>query len=334
LLLAAQGTDTLIEGLPALRAAVAALPLGTLELGERWSRDLWGMGLRRIGDLLRLPRSGLAERLGPVPVRRLARILGEEPDPRLPFRPPPRFTSRLELPAEVVAAEALGFAGRRLLLELGGYLVGRGGGVQRLEWRLRHPRLPATRFTLGLARPERDPQRLQELLRERLSRLVLVEPVREIALLARDIQPMPPQPWGLFPEQTHAQQETAQRFLDRLVARLGREVVRGLGLVPDHRPERAWTYAEPGSGAGGRGRFLRPLWLLPTPAPLEDREGWPYHQGRLELEGERERIETGWWDGEAVARDYFVAITPQGERLWIFRERQGERRWFLHGLFG
>jgi protein ImuB len=48
---------------------------------------------------------------------------------------------------------------------------------------------------------------------------------------------------------------------------------------------------------------------------------------------ERERIETGWWDGFEVARDYFVATTAKGERLWIYRELRGSRGWFLHGLF-
>ena len=47
-----------------------------------------------------------------------------------------------------------------------------------------------------------------------------------------------------------------------------------------------------------------------------------------------ERIESGWWDGEDVQRDYFVAEDRSGLRLWVFRERAGERRWFLHGIFG
>ncbi len=334
LLLAAQGNEALIETRQALRSAVAALPLGVLDLGERWSRDLWAMGLRRVADLLRLPHSGLAERLGPTEVGRLGRILGEEPDPRLPFQPPPRFASRLELPAEVVTAEALGFAGRRLLRELGGYLLGRGAGVQRLEWRLRHPHRPPTRFSLGLARPERDPEGFELLLRERLTRLVLAEPVREIALLARRLQPLTPGTQELFPGGMGPQQDSTQRLLDRLAARLGQDRVRGLVLVPDHRPERAWDYAEPGSGRGGSGRAHRPLWLLPTPLPLEVQDGWPYYQGRLELVGERERIEAGWWDGAGVARDYFLALSPQGDHLWLFREHRGEASWFLQGLFG
>jgi protein ImuB len=54
----------------------------------------------------------------------------------------------------------------------------------------------------------------------------------------------------------------------------------------------------------------------------------------LRLLGEPERIETGWWDGGDIARDYYTAIDLHGVRLWIFRERAAPHRWFLHGVFG
>jgi protein ImuB len=46
-----------------------------------------------------------------------------------------------------------------------------------------------------------------------------------------------------------------------------------------------------------------------------------------------ERIEDGWWEGWAL-RDYFVAQDNTGVRYWLFRERYGQWRWFLHGVFG
>jgi protein ImuB len=46
-----------------------------------------------------------------------------------------------------------------------------------------------------------------------------------------------------------------------------------------------------------------------------------------------ERIQSGWWDGGAVARDYYVARAADGARWWIFRECEAPRRWFLHGCF-
>ena len=52
-----------------------------------------------------------------------------------------------------------------------------------------------------------------------------------------------------------------------------------------------------------------------------------------DLLGGPERVETGWWDGEEVQRDYYQAVDARGSRLWIFRERLAPHRWFLHGVF-
>jgi protein ImuB len=52
------------------------------------------------------------------------------------------------------------------------------------------------------------------------------------------------------------------------------------------------------------------------------------------LLGGPERIESGWWDGADMRRDYYVAKDAAGAILWIYRECTGDRSWFLHGIFG
>jgi protein ImuB len=72
----------------------------------------------------------------------------------------------------------------------------------------------------------------------------------------------------------------------------------------------------------------RPLWLLDRPEPCD--------VDRLVLEEGPDCIESGWWDGHDVTRDYYVARNPQGARLWVFRQRRetaAGARWFLHGWF-
>jgi hypothetical protein len=51
----------------------------------------------------------------------------------------------------------------------------------------------------------------------------------------------------------------------------------------------------------------------------------------LRLLSEPERIESGWWDGADIARDYYTALDSHGVRLWVFRERHAPHGWFLHG---
>jgi len=76
----------------------------------------------------------------------------------------------------------------------------------------------------------------------------------------------------------------------------------------------------------------RPLWLLASPEPIGHRleaQPWVLRDGP-------ERIESGWWDGADVRRDYFIAESPRGETVWIYRDhRYGieDGEWFLHGLF-
>jgi protein ImuB len=45
-----------------------------------------------------------------------------------------------------------------------------------------------------------------------------------------------------------------------------------------------------------------------------------------------ERIETGWWRGASVRRDYYRAQTAAGQRFWLFRQL-GSGQWHLHGEY-
>jgi protein ImuB len=80
--------------------------------------------------------------------------------------------------------------------------------------------------------------------------------------------------------------------------------------------------------------------MLPEPKRLTTRDGHPLHHGRLRLLAGPERLETGWWDEDSIARDYYTAVSPRGTNLWVFRsrhrhdERSKEPGWYLHGIFG
>jgi len=307
-----------------------ALPLTALPLEERARRGLHDAGLRRLGELMALPRPGLARRVGADFLDWLDRLLGVAPDPRPPFTPPATYQGRVELPSEVVTAEGLLFPARRLVHELAGFLIGRQLGAERLDWQLDHAGLPPTRFSLGLARPDREAERLLALLRERLQRLDLPAPVRALALAVDDLVPLAGRPLDLLDGRTT---ERGLQLLERLRARFGAKAVMGLEVRPDHRPEHSSAPCAPGR-RGIVCRFpARPLWLLAQAEPLTVRDGLPCWQGALELEGERERIESAWWAGGGVARDYFVARTRAGERLWIYRDLRSNR-WFIQGFFG
>jgi protein ImuB len=133
--------------------------------------------------------------------------------------------------------------------------------------------------------------------------------------------------------------DTAPQLVERLRARLGEEAVYAIAPVPEHRPEAAWQRVHELrlTSAARRGEIPavcdmpRPVWLLDEPAMLSQSLEQLLHQGLI-LEDGPERIESGWWDGKDVARDYYIARQVLGARWWVFQERR-TKNWFLHGVF-
>ncbi|HVL36454.1 MAG TPA: DNA polymerase Y family protein [Burkholderiales bacterium] len=283
---------------------------------------LHSVGITTVDELGALPREGLGRRCGPRLLEALEHAFGRSPEPRSFFAAPPRFAVRLDLQTPVTQAEALLFAGRRLLVQLEGLLAARQAGVRRFTLVLIPDRGAESSIEIALASPARASERLAAVLRERLSRLRLAQPVEAVRVEAADFIALDARTAGLFGDAAVEAEDWAC-LVERLRARLGHEAVCGLAAQPDHRPEHAWRRVEPGEWdpRDYRPPGPRPLWLL-EPRRLEE--------GAFDLLAGPERIESGWWDGDDAARDYFVARLPGASLGWIYREA-GE--WFLHGLF-
>jgi protein ImuB len=308
---------------PDFQRQLGSLPLEQLCLDARQHSALHGMGLRTLGELLRLPRKALARRLGPGLLDYLDRLCGRLPDPRQAWQPAAQFSAQLELPAESASHQALLFPLRRLLAELCGVLRAGDFGLQEFEVQLQLRRGEEC-FRIGLQQPCRDEDRFMLLLRERLERLRLAAPVRQVRLLAGNFQPFAAGQDGLFPDS--AGSPDAGPLLERLQARLGERAVNGLRGVADHRPEHSWATRRLQERPDCHAMPHRPVWLLgqPQPCRIED----------FQVLAGPERIETGWWDGRDCRRDYFVVRDAGGSTLWAYREYKPQPGWYLHGVFG
>jgi protein ImuB len=363
------GQPFIVLGLAPLVGQLAPLPLEALRWPQETLDRLARMGVRTIGQALRLPRAGFAKRFGTEPLSMLDRLTGRDADLRERFRARERFRRKRDLTYELESHEAILRALEPLLRELGRFLQARQCSLMRLECFLQHRQAPATRCLLRLAAPAADAARLGELLAERLNQLVLPEPVRSCELRSGALMRSTLASNTLWQPGEHggAVSVESSGLIERLRSRLGPEAVYGLQVLPGHRPENTWRAIEPStthvpdarrvSGAthapdvAGTPRaprtarashtpcppwppFSRPLWLLPAPRLLSQRDGLPRRRGVLRLLGDPERIESGWWDGREIERDYYVAVDIHGVRLWVFRERTAPHRWFLHGMFG
>ena len=341
------GEEVALRRPDALAARLAPLPLAVTRWPERALQSLTTMGVRTVGECLRLPRDGFARRFEPRMRLELDRALGHAHDPRAAFVAAARFVVRRDLEPELTDTDRLQRACESLLDELCAFLSGRGAAVDALEFRLLHREAPATRLRLRFAEPVGSVARITGVLRERLARIELCEPVRTLRLRSGPLVEARAAATDLFARDCRGGAAVPQ-LVERLQARLGAEAVHGLRLVPEHRPEKngdTLLFSKKGDAPLFEGRkggrplfgecphFSRPVWLLAEPQPLEGDER-PRYEGLLEIEEGPERIESGWWDGRDVRRDYYVARTPAGARLWIFRERRAPGGWFLHGVFG
>src|SRR5262249_54996596 len=120
-----------------LVSRLSAMPLAPLrwplEVQERLAR----MGVRTIGQVLRLPRVGFARRFGPGYLGELDRLTGRDADLRHYFQPRERFRRRRELTYELESTATLLAVLAPLLADLGQFLLQRQCGVTEIECRLR-----------------------------------------------------------------------------------------------------------------------------------------------------------------------------------------------------
>jgi protein ImuB len=359
-----------------LEAADLPVRLGELPLSLfDWPRDrldaLAVLGVHCIREALALPRDGFRRRFGAAAQSDLDRALGRAADPRPCFALPDRFSSRIDLPFDVVDTALLDIPVARILAEMEGFLRARGAGALELVLELEHGRSVPTRLVLGSSAPERALARWQRLLRERLGRLELKATVSAVAIHVDTLHGFGEHSTSFLPDATRRVQSWHE-LTERLSSRLEPGALFSVALRDDHRPEQAWLRSDgralrlrpavgaavrPGAAgaaeasgaesarAGGpavplrtampvpKPRRERPVFLLERPRVLVCAESRPQYQGPLELVSGPERIESGWWDGRPVARDYYVARNRAGEACWIYREPSDPSRWYLHGLF-
>lgn len=305
----------------ALYRALSPLPVDRLGFSREAAHAFSRMGVRNLAQIMALPRDGLAKRFPAEVLIQLDRLLGQRPLALEFYRPPDVFEARIELNFDVESHQALLFPLRRLTADLAAYLAGRDSGVQRFVLHLEHRNHPDSQVPVGLLSAEREAVMLFELTRGRLEQLQLPAPVLAVRLVAQDLPSFVPEHRPLFDERPQ-QSMPWDQLRERLRARLGDDAVQCLGARADHRPEQAWSnqFADMALPPYGP----RPGWLLAEPQPLRE--------GTVSLLSGPERIESGWWNGDDVRRDYYRVETRAGQRGWAFRPVGGGPL-MLHGWF-
>ena len=335
-----------------IEAAVAGpLPLGpALRLPRPLLEDLQRLGLRRVHDLLELPRAPLARRFGRDLLDRLDAVAGRQRTALQPVIPPPDLSVVQDLLEPIITRAGIDAVLDRLLDDFCRGLHQAGLGARQialLAWRVDGV---VQEVAIGTGLAMREPRHLRRLFAERLERLEPGLGFERLALEARATDPMAAGTQAGLGLDDRRDAALAARDLTQLLDRLGQRLrVQRIGPVASHWPEHSVAAQDPQELVPamplGWAAQPWPVLLLRQPQPMEAtmapcRAGPPAvlrWQGRGQpihrAEGPQ-RLEPEWWRARPglQRRDYYRVELASGVRLWICRSGPPEApQWLLHG---
>ncbi|KUJ78819.1 DUF6504 family protein [Ruegeria profundi] len=337
--------------------ALSPLPIAALRLEDQVVAQLNRLGLRRIGDLLGQPRASLARRFGRGLVLRLDQAMGSAPEPVSPARPPHHFAVRMTLPNPIGLIEDVMAAIDRMLPTLCTKLEEKGRGVRTLRLEAHRADQAAEIIEVGLARPTYDKHRIRPLLEMKTDKIDAGYGIDMLRLEAIQTEPIHARTMAGHAEARRVARErldgntAVDDLIGKLGARVGLEAITRHHPVASHIPEKtaqtlAAAWSEPAHDWPPSPR-PRPL-LMWQPEPVMAPETptvpsafrWRGRDWQLAQATGPERIAPEWWlddpNWRSGVRDYWVVVTEQGERLWLFYGHGGTMSagWFCQGQFG
>jgi protein ImuB len=357
--LARMGKDQAILPSGEEKQALAALPVGALRLDAGIVGGLRRLGLRTVGDLLRIPRAQITARFGALPALRMDQAFGAMNEAIDWPRPPIDWQERLAFAEPIGTPEDLARALSRLAERLCRRLADQDKGGRRFVARFFRVDEGMPQIAVATALAVRDAGNLTKLLCEKLETVDPGFGVEVIALEADIVVPLQA-PQGRLTDLAAADStERLAGVVDTLANRLGSDRVSRVAPYASHVPERAVRRVPPlpvsqpswvSDPAAPRPiRLLRRPEAIEVIAPVPDdppiRFSWRGVAHRVRAAAGPERIAAEWWRGRQprrpetdMVRDYYRVEDSDGARFWIFRAGlHGEGRmprWYLHGLFG
>ena len=241
--LATTGVETVQIAAPDQAAeTLGPLPPRGLRLDDVTLAKLDALGIRRIGELLALPRNTLLARFGELLVRRLREALGERIEPLAAhlYQAPP--ATRLGFETPLTDPRPLPDLLEQMLTEVAQQLEQRGLGVQRLDLVVYFEQVPPLSAPVRLARPSRAWKHIGALLRERIERLDFSPGVTGLLLAAGDTTRWQSGQGRLFEFHDPRAEQDLGCLIDRLSNRLGSAAIVRPRPVDDHQPEFAFQY--------------------------------------------------------------------------------------------
>jgi len=236
-------------------AFLAPLPPAALRLEPQAVERLEALGVRKIADLLSLPRVSLPSRFGPRLTLRIQQALGETFEPLAPQRDDQPPSARYAFDGAVRALAPLQRVAGELLEIVYAQVRARDAALRQIDCVLPREHAPPTALCVRLSRASRAWKRVTELVQRRLETIDLGAGVLGVAVLARETTRWHGVQGELFEPFEPGACEQLAGLLDRLINRLGRRAVGAVELLDDYQPEAAFRYRpqdEPAPKINGR----------------------------------------------------------------------------------
>jgi protein ImuB len=359
--LAHYGRDGTIAPPGAQAELLKPLPPAALRLEPEVAAQIERLGLRRLGQLMDIPRAPLGRRFGAGALARLDQALGRAAEALSFRRPPTPWFARLAFVEPISTPEDMARVTLDVTAKLCARLEAESHGARRFEIAFHRVDGRALPLAVGLSLAGRDARRIARLFQPRLETVDPGFGIESVTLAAYEVEPVGARQVRIEAGLSHAVEDGLAPLVDRLVNRLGPERVWRAVPVESHVPERAVGREAPLGAPAPDSRpwdreTPRPVRLFRRPEPLEqvvaltpDDPPRRFHwRGRLHevrrAEGP-ERIGEEWWRREigevsvAHIRDYYRVEDAEGGRFWLFRvglygDPAAPPKWWLHGLFG
>lgn len=339
---------------------LAPLPPAALRLETETWAQIERLGLRRVGQIMELPRAPFGRRFGRAALTRLDQALGREKEALSFRRPPTPWFARLVFAEPISAPEDMARVTADVAAKLCARLEAGSHGARRFELCFHRLDGKAMPLGIGLSLPGRDPARIAKLFAPKLETVDPGFGVEVVTMTAHAVEATSGRQVRLDAVRDAALEDGLAPLVDRLTNRLGPERVWRSVPVESHVPElsvgRARPLAAPVEARRWSPETPRPTRLFRRPEPIEGvialtpddpptQFRWRGQLHRVRRAEGPERIGEEWWKagiGDASTthiRDYYRVEDAEGGRFWLFRAGVYEDpeippKWWLHGLFG
>jgi len=349
---------------------ISDLPVAALRIDGAASNTLKRLGIKAVGQLLAIDRGDLRCRLGADLIRRMDQLNGAIEEPVIVSRKLPEFSANQMLDFVTSDRDTIEVIVNQLLVGLCAELKSRQLGS--LIWKVRllsSQKVAGIDFRVCLFQATATADHVMPLMSMQLEQSLMVRgkhelSVNEIVVEVSSCVLLVQQQRELFDENPRLDRQALAHLINRLSSRLGADNVVYPTFRSGAQPELSFAFRPLVDPNRKRRRAKpiqtshvlgRPLRLLTPPVMVsverentsqdEDRErafcrpiriafanGVNHSDQHIVRSWGPERIETGWWRGATVQRDYWCIVTEAGTQFWVFCDLK-KGQWFVHGEF-